>query len=227
MRQTEIRVVTRNAEPESAYGRRLDLAAVGRVGSVDSGPRAASDPVSRSAPGAGLRSGLAAGSGVASEVRVSARVAGGSEPLAAARSCGDCRVCCKIFEIAEVNKPLNTMCRHAGSGSGEPGCKIYGHRPDVCRSFECSWKLGLAGEHDRPDQLGVIFYTVNLEDGGPGLAIVESTAGAFKTPRVRALIAAYQERKPGRIILRTAEERRFRQASILIEGKPLAVGSRQ
>jgi hypothetical protein len=139
----------------------------------------------------------------------------------AARECGDCRVCCTLFEIPEVHKGLNEPCRHQGA-KGEAGCKIYGHRPEVCRKFDCAWKQGLAGDHDRPDRLGVMLYTVTLEDGGHGLAIVESTPGAFKTRRVRDMIALYQSRKPGRIILRRAEDQRFKQASVLIEGKPLA-----
>ncbi len=138
-----------------------------------------------------------------------------------ARDCGDCRVCCTLFEIPEVKKSLNEPCRHQGASDGS-GCKIYAHRPEVCRKFDCAWKLGLAGDFDRPDRLGVMFYTVDLEDGLPGLAIVESTPGAFERPRVRDMIALYQSRKPGRIILRRAEDRRFKQASVLIEGKPLA-----
>ena len=92
----------------------------------------------------------------------------------------------------------------------------------MCRKFDCAWKQGLAGDRDRPDRLGVMLYTVTLEDGGHGLAIVEAVPGAFERRRVRDLIALYQERKPGRIILRRAEDRRFTQASVLIEGKPLA-----
>ena len=144
-----------------------------------------------------------------------------AKPVNTARECGDCRVCCTLFEIAEVNKGLNRPCRHQ-SGPGEPGCKIYGHRPQVCREFECAWKQGLSGEGDRPDRLGIMLYTVQLEDGGPGLAIVEATPGAFEKPRVREMISIYQNRKPGRIILRRAEDRRFKQASVLIEGKPLS-----
>ncbi len=130
-------------------------------------------------------------------------------------------MCCTIFEIPEVKKPLNTVCRHAGA-PGAPGCRIYSHRPEVCRNFECAWKLGLGGDRDRPDELGVLLYTVNLEDGLPGLAIVESTPGAFDRPRVRQMIELYQSRKPGRIILRHAEDRQFKQASVLIEGKPFS-----
>lgn len=144
-----------------------------------------------------------------------------TKPVSSARECGDCRVCCTLFEIAEVNKGLNRPCRHQGK-AGEPGCKIYGHRPQVCRDFECAWKQGLSGEGDRPDRLGIMFYTVQLEDGGHGLAIVEATPGAFERPRVREMISIYQNRKPGRIILRRAEDRRFKQASVLIEGKPLS-----
>ena len=141
--------------------------------------------------------------------------------IAAARECGDCRACCMVFEIPEVKKPCNEMCRFAGNGAGEPGCKVYGHRPEVCREFECSWKHGLAGASDRPDRLGVMFYTVDLADGKPGLAIVETTAGAFERPRVLAMIRQYQIRKPGRVLLRRAADRSFALTSIMIEGKPL------
>ena len=95
-----------------------------------------------------------------------------------ARACGECRVCCTLFEIPEVSKALNAPCRHQSDDPKRPGCKIYENRPQVCRSFECAWKLGLGVERDRPDQLGIMLYTVNLEDGLPGLAIVEATPGS-------------------------------------------------
>lgn len=144
-----------------------------------------------------------------------------AKPIAKARQCGDCNTCCTLFEIPEVEKPLNARCRHQSSDADRPGCGIYEQRPEVCRAFECAWKLGLGAEHDRPDRLGIMLYTVNLEDGLPGLAIVESTPGAFETKRVRELIALYQKRKPGRIIVRRAPDRRFKQASLLINGTPL------
>jgi hypothetical protein len=165
----------------------------------------------------------AAGQGLPTvETKPTPRPAASEKPISDARSCGDCRVCCTLFEIPEVKKDLNSPCRHESRNPSAPGCKIYAHRPQVCRTFECAWKLGLGTNRDRPDRLGIMLYTINLEDGLPGLAIVEAHPGAFQTKRVRDMIALYQARKPGRIILRRAEDRRFKQASVLIEGKPLA-----
>lgn len=136
------------------------------------------------------------------------------------RLCGGCRACCVVFKIDEVKKDLNEPCRHLKPGP-KGGCVIYDDRPQVCRSFECAWKLGLGSVGDRPDRLGILCYTVNLEDGGPGLAVVETKLGAFQQKRVRELLQRYEQRKPGRVILRQAEELRFRPASISIEGKPM------
>jgi hypothetical protein len=39
--------------------------------------------------------------------------------------------------VAELNKPINTWCRHARPGTG--GCSIYPDRPTSCRAFTCGW----------------------------------------------------------------------------------------
>jgi uncharacterized protein len=57
------------------------------------------------------------------------------------RTCGTCSLCCKLPYIAELNKPIDTWCKHAARGGG--GCLIYADRPHTCRGFVCGW---LAGE---------------------------------------------------------------------------------
>ena len=58
-------------------------------------------------------------------------------PRANGRECGSCSLCCRVFEIAELNKPAHTWCQHCRPGKG--GCSIYDDRPPVCRGFKCMW----------------------------------------------------------------------------------------
>ena len=42
----------------------------------------------------------------------------------------------KLPYVAELNKPIDTWCRHARPGGG---CSIYRDRPTSCRGFVCGW----------------------------------------------------------------------------------------
>ena len=57
-------------------------------------------------------------------------------------------MCCRLPDIPELNKPIDTWCRHADRDGSGTGCKIYDYRPDVCRSFDCAWRQGLGDDHD-------------------------------------------------------------------------------
>jgi hypothetical protein len=141
--------------------------------------------------------------------------------LAPARECGPCSICCRLPDIPELNKPIDTMCGHADPSRKAGACTIYGKRPQVCREFECAWKQGLGGDYDRPDILGVMWQTVTMPDGQPGLGVVEAKAGALESPRVRKQLRQFEKRKPGRIVVRRAHEPTFSAVGVLIEGKPL------
>ena len=56
------------------------------------------------------------------------------------RRCGDCSLCCKLFEIEELNKPKDKWCQHCRPAKG--GCSIYEQRPQACAEFICSWLSG-------------------------------------------------------------------------------------
>jgi len=55
------------------------------------------------------------------------------------RTCGICSLCCKLPYMAELDKPIDTWCRHCRPGKG--GCSIYPQRPSSCCDFECLWRI--------------------------------------------------------------------------------------
>jgi hypothetical protein len=54
------------------------------------------------------------------------------------RDCGTCSLCCKVFEVEVLNKPLGQWCPHCTPGKG---CGIHETRPAHCRAYHCFWML--------------------------------------------------------------------------------------
>ncbi len=73
------------------------------------------------------------------------------------RQCGECTLCCKVFTIGALAKPMGQWCTHCDIGSG---CRIYDSRPEVCRTFNCSWLVsaGMAEEW-KPSLCGMVIHT--------------------------------------------------------------------
>jgi len=71
----------------------------------------------------------------------------------ARRVCGECRACCTTCAVNELNKPLNTPCKHLC----ERGCAIYESRPSSCREYDCAWLQGYLAEKLRPDRCGIVW----------------------------------------------------------------------
>jgi hypothetical protein len=70
------------------------------------------------------------------------------------KPCGECSLCCKIPEIAAVDKPAGVWCRHVIKGKG---CGIYGERPEACRHYQCTWTWAdPLDERWRPDRAGFL-----------------------------------------------------------------------
>ena len=59
-------------------------------------------------------------------------------PLVPGRECGDCMLCCKLFELDELAKPRGKWCQHAVAGKG---CSIHADRPGACQTFFCKWMM--------------------------------------------------------------------------------------
>src|SRR5215831_6687299 len=53
------------------------------------------------------------------------------------RKCGECSLCCKLFDVPEAGKEDGKWCTHCRPGKG--GCAIYNWRPDPCRAYACAW----------------------------------------------------------------------------------------
>jgi len=76
-----------------------------------------------------------------------------------AGDCGECTMCCRMFDIPELQKPANKWCVHCDIGKS---CKIYNDRPSVCADFSCVWlegrKKGVPfGDELRPDRCKIVF----------------------------------------------------------------------
>lgn len=87
--------------------------------------------------------------------------------------CDGCTACCKVLNIAELNKPGNTWCPHCKIGSG---CGIYDTRPESCRVYECVWLQSQRGGRPmapelRPDKSRVV---VGVTNGGDDLVLYVS-----------------------------------------------------
>lgn len=73
------------------------------------------------------------------------------------RKCGECTLCCLLFEIRDINKKRNEVCIHCSKN----GCDIYNTRPDCCRGFDCAYLQSNNKNIElRPDKCGIIFERV-------------------------------------------------------------------
>jgi hypothetical protein len=71
----------------------------------------------------------------------------------AVRQCGSCTLCCKVLEITDLEKPVNTACSHIKCGGG---CDAYDERPRQCRSFSCAWLQGHLDDDWYPETAGIV-----------------------------------------------------------------------
>jgi len=104
-------------------------------------------------------------------------------------ACGDCTMCCRVFAIAELQKPLNKWCKHCDIGKG---CRIYETRPAVCVDFACIWleshKRGFPMNEDlRPDRCKVMFAPTT-NDNVVTAVTMPGMSSALNSKPVRELI---------------------------------------
>jgi hypothetical protein len=85
------------------------------------------------------------------------------------RACGACTLCCKLFDLPELDSPAGKWCRHCAPGKG---CTVHATRPDVCRTFFCGWMISPdLGPEWKPDRARLIVRMVARAGEIPCLAV--------------------------------------------------------
>ena len=78
----------------------------------------------------------------------------------AGKACGGCDLCCRLYEIDELAKPVHSACRHA---LPQGGCGVHGAHPLTCRTFQCMWLVREdLDERWRPADAGFVLRTEGL-----------------------------------------------------------------
>jgi hypothetical protein len=89
------------------------------------------------------------------------------------RECGTCTLCCKVFDVPSLNKPMGKWCQHCTPGKG---CGIHDTRPEHCRAFNCAWMTeSWLGPEWKPERCKFVltidpvthFLLVQLDPGAP------------------------------------------------------------
>lgn len=89
------------------------------------------------------------------------------------RECGSCALCCKVYFVAELDKPAGKWCRHCTPGRG---CAIHDSLPNECSAFNCLWRTKEAlPPYWKPDQSKMVltifpaneFIYVQVDPGTP------------------------------------------------------------
>jgi hypothetical protein len=89
------------------------------------------------------------------------------------RDCGTCTLCCKVFDVPSVPKPMGKWCQHCLPGRG---CGIHETRPEHCRAFHCLWMTGdWLGPEWKPERCKFVltvdpvnrFLLAQLDPGSP------------------------------------------------------------
>lgn len=80
------------------------------------------------------------------------------------RSCGSCSLCCKVYDVPEIQKTAGKWCQFFKSGKG---CTIHDKSPNQCREFFCNWMTHASlGPEWKPDRCRFVMttnpYNLNL-----------------------------------------------------------------
>jgi hypothetical protein len=92
----------------------------------------------------------------------------------AAKSCGSCSLCCKLFDVdwLEKPKPAGQWCHHCKPGRG---CAIWQNLPQKCADYHCVWRLDPAlGQEWKPERAR--FILTHAHQDAPLAVILEPSA---------------------------------------------------
>jgi hypothetical protein len=89
------------------------------------------------------------------------------------RECGSCTLCCKVYNIPEIDKAAGKWCKHCTPGKG---CAIHDALPSQCSKFNCLWRtMEALPPHWKPEQSKMVitiypqneFIYVQVDPGTP------------------------------------------------------------
>ncbi len=73
--------------------------------------------------------------------------------------CGECTLCCTMFPVEWLKKPMNTDCQHSCKG-----CMIHDTKPKECSDYNCMYaQMDKAPVALRPNNCGIIFDKISDE----------------------------------------------------------------
>ena len=117
--------------------------------------------------------------GQPSDVPMSSSAPITAEPprLVPGRECGSCSMCCKVYNIAEINKPAGKWCPHC---KPKKGCVIHDALPRQCAEFNCQWRLQeQMPAHWKPDQAKMV-VTIHPVNGYVLVQVDHSAPSAWR-----------------------------------------------
>jgi hypothetical protein len=146
---------------------------------------------------------------------------GGAPP----RQCGTCSLCCKLPYVAELNKPIDTWCRHCKPGRN--GCGIYPDRPGTCKSFACHWLKDLVDDVWFPAQCKMVLtqlrenhLLVTVDPGFPNAWRREPYYASLRNYAVRGVFVEVRIGRRTVRLLPDGSEQEVYRSQAHIEGRP-------
>src|SRR5215475_1746836 len=93
------------------------------------------------------------------------------------RECGSCTLCCKVYNIPEINKPAGKWCTHCKPGKG---CTIHNALPEQCAVFNCMWRTEAPMDRVwKPDQSKMV-VTISPVNGYINVQVDASVPQAWR-----------------------------------------------
>jgi len=131
--------------------------------------------------------------------------------------CGECRLCCKLLGVPELEKPPGAWCTHCDV-RGAKGCTIYEQRPGNCVEFECGWLASGGGYPEyRPDRLHMIVTGESEKIDAHVIHVDPHYPGAPDSVRGKKLLKAITSGPRKNVVLVIGDKRRY-----LGDGKKIA-----
>lgn len=123
--------------------------------------------------------------------------------------CGDCKLCCKLLGVVELNKPPNKWCPHCNVKGTGGGCTIYDTRPPNCREFECGWLANNGDPELRPDRIHIVVTGESQKLDAYIMHVDPAYPDAPERPKAKMFLEMVMRRgRRKNIVLVTGDKRR-------------------